>query len=49
VNGRLLEQRNNISIGQSFHLGDQYTAGTYIIEAMQESQSVQTKVVKTGK
>jgi hypothetical protein len=49
VNGRLLEQRNNISIGQSFHLGDQYIAGTYIIEAMQESQSVQTKVVKTGK
>jgi uncharacterized delta-60 repeat protein len=49
VSGRLLEERKNISIGQSLRLGDLYKAGTYIIEAVQGSQRVQTKVIKTGK
>jgi uncharacterized delta-60 repeat protein len=49
VSGKLLEERKNISIGQSLPLGDQYKAGTYIIEAVQGGQSVQTKVIKTGK
>jgi uncharacterized delta-60 repeat protein len=48
INGRLLEQREHISIGQSLRLGDQYKAGTYIIEALQGNRSVQTKVIKTG-
>jgi len=49
VGGRLIEEKQNISIGQSLRLGDQYKAGAYIIEAVQGSQSVQTKVIKTGK
>jgi uncharacterized delta-60 repeat protein len=49
VNGRLLEVREHLSIGQRLHLGDQYKAGAYIIEAVQGSQRVQTKVIKTGK
>ena len=49
VNGKLLEERTNISLGQSLRLGDLYKAGTYIIKAVQGSQSVQTKVIKTGK
>ncbi len=49
VSGRLLEQREDIAVGQVLHLGDQYKAGTYIIEAIQGSQRVQTKVIKTGK
>ncbi|TKK68951.1 T9SS type A sorting domain-containing protein [Ilyomonas limi] len=49
VSGRLVEQKNNIAIGQSLRFGDQYKAGTYIIEAVQGSQSVQMKVIKTGK
>ena len=48
VSGRLLEQRNSIFIEQSLRLGDQYKAGTYLIEAVQGSQKVQTKVIKTG-
>ena len=49
VSGRLLEQREHLSIGQSLRLGDQYKSGTYIIEAVQGSQRVQAKVIKTGK
>ena len=49
VHGRLIEERNSITIGQSLRLGDQYTAGTYIIEAVQGSKKVQAKVIKTGK
>ncbi|TKK68952.1 T9SS type A sorting domain-containing protein [Ilyomonas limi] len=49
VSGRLVEERNNISIGESLRLGDQYAAGTYIIEAEQGIQKVQTKVIRTGK
>ncbi len=49
ITGRLLEERENISIGQILPLGDHYKAGTYIIEALQGSQRVQTKVIKTGK
>jgi len=49
ISGRLLEEKENISIGQSLHLGDQYKAGTYIIEAVQGTRTVQTKVIKTGK
>jgi uncharacterized delta-60 repeat protein len=49
ISGRLLEERENISIGQILHLGNQYKAGTYIIEALQGNRSVQTKVIKTGK
>ncbi len=49
ISGKLLEAGENISIGQSLHLGDQYKAGTYIIEALQSGKSVQTKVIKTSK
>jgi len=41
MSGRLAEERNNISIGQSLRLGNQYKPGTYIIEAVQGSQRVQ--------
>jgi uncharacterized delta-60 repeat protein len=47
--GKLLERREHLSIGQILHLGDQYKAGTYMIEAVQGSQRAQTKVIKTGK
>jgi hypothetical protein len=49
LNGRMIGERSNISIGQSFHLGEQFKTGTYIIEAVQGSHSIQTKVIKTGK
>jgi uncharacterized delta-60 repeat protein len=49
VLGRLIEERKNAGIGQRFRLGDQYKAGTYIIEAAQGSQRVQTKVIRSGK
>ncbi len=49
ISGRMIEQKENISIGQSIHLGDQYKAGVYIIEAVQDSQSVQIKLIKTDK
>jgi hypothetical protein len=49
VSGRLMEEREHISIGQVLHLGNQYKAGTYIIEAMQGTRRVQIKVIKTGK
>jgi hypothetical protein len=49
ISGRLLEAREHVSIGQILHLGDQYKAGTYIIEAVQGSRRMQTKVIKTGK
>jgi uncharacterized delta-60 repeat protein len=49
IKGRLLEERMNISIGQSLSLGDHYKAGTYIIEALQGNRSVQTKVIKIDK
>jgi hypothetical protein len=48
VSGRLVEQRNSISIGQSLRLGEQYKTGTYIIEAVQGSQIVRTKIIKAG-
>jgi uncharacterized delta-60 repeat protein len=48
VSGRLLETRTNLSIGQILHLGNQYKAGTYIIEAVQGTRRVQIKVIKTG-
>jgi len=49
ISGRLIEERMNISIGQSLRLGDQYKAGTYIIEAVQGTQRVHIKVIKSGK
>jgi hypothetical protein len=49
VSGRLMGERKHISIGQILHLGDQYKAGVYIIEAVQDSRRVQTKVIKTDK
>jgi hypothetical protein len=49
VSGRMIEETNNISIGQSFHLGEQYKTGTYIIEAVQGSKRVQAKVIKTDR
>jgi len=49
LNGRLIEQRDHLSTGQSLRLGSQYNPGTYIIEVVQGNQRVQTKVVKTGK
>ena len=48
VGGRMIEQRENISIGQILRLGEQYKAGTYIIEVVQGSRSIQTKVIKTN-
>ncbi|TKK65383.1 T9SS type A sorting domain-containing protein [Ilyomonas limi] len=47
VSGRLIEEKTNIRIGQSFRLGEQYKAGTYIMEAVQGNQRTQTKVIKT--
>jgi uncharacterized delta-60 repeat protein len=49
ITGRLVEVRERHNIGQILHLGDQYKAGTYIIEAEQGGRRVQTKVIKTGK
>ncbi len=43
ISGRLLEKREHISIGQSLHLGDQYKAGTYIIEAQQGVEACRPK------
>jgi hypothetical protein len=36
-------------MGQSLRIGEQYKPGTYFIEALQGSKSIQTKVIKTGK
>ena len=44
--GRLMEVRNNLTIGQTLTLGDKYAKGFYIIEATQGSRRKTVKVMK---
>jgi hypothetical protein len=46
MNGKLIEERNNVSIMTSIQLGDRYKAGTYVVQAEQGSQRARIKIIK---
>lgn len=46
MQGQLIEQKDNLSPGQTFKFGDSYKPGTYILETIQGSIKKQQKIIK---
>jgi hypothetical protein len=44
--GRLVEARNNISVGSIVRLGDKYRSGVYYVRVLQGKQHKDLKLVK---
>ncbi|MDB5280717.1 MAG: Por secretion system C-terminal sorting protein [Ferruginibacter sp.] len=48
MQGRLIEQRNNIYTGQTIQIGDGYKTGVYFVEVIQGNTKRQLKVIKVA-
>jgi hypothetical protein len=48
INGRTIEVRNNLNVGQTLRLGGDYRPGIYIIEMIQGNNRKQLKLMKQG-
>ncbi len=49
VAGRIIEVRNNVYVGQTIKIGDNYRPGTYYVEAIQGKEKRSLKLIKLSK
>ncbi|MDQ3683753.1 MAG: T9SS type A sorting domain-containing protein, partial [Bacteroidota bacterium] len=48
MQGRLVEQRQNVQPNQVLQIGENYSSGTYFVEVLQGAKRKQMKLVKSG-